>query len=89
MANPSLKRSLFLSCFPTQFLRSIITPQSSTICRKHLLSTVSDSDKSSSSLSSMSSFTVQYLTNTCGFPLEDALSASEKLQLNENKTDLI
>ncbi|KAM7465763.1 hypothetical protein LguiB_013325 [Lonicera macranthoides] len=83
MANPTLKRSLFLSCFPTQFLRNIITPQSSTICRKHLLSTVSDSDKS---LSSVSSFTVQYLMNTCGFPLEDALSASKKLQLNENKS---
>ncbi|KAM7465760.1 hypothetical protein LguiB_013322 [Lonicera macranthoides] len=83
MANPTLKRSFFLSCFPTQFLRSIITPQSSTICRKHLLSTVSDSDKS---LSSVSSFTVQYLMNTCGFPLQDALSASKKLQLNENKS---
>lgn len=80
------KRLLFLSsCFPTQFLRRLITaPQPSTIIsQKHLLTTVLDSDKASSPLSS---FTVQYLTNTCGLPLKDALAASKKLQLKENKS---
>lgn len=42
----------------------------------------------STSLSSSPSFTVQYLVNSCGLSLENALSASQKLQLDEKKSEL-
>ncbi|KAM7459871.1 hypothetical protein LguiA_036144 [Lonicera macranthoides] len=66
----------------------IITPQtSSTIIsqRKQFL-VIAHSDKSSSPLLSLSSFTVEFLVNSCGLPLEDALSASKKLQLKQNNS---
>ncbi|KAM7461729.1 hypothetical protein LguiA_029850 [Lonicera macranthoides] len=85
MANLTLKRLLLVSSYlPHQSLRRI-TPQISTVCQRHFLSTVSDSDSDKSSLI-LSSFTVQYLMNTCGLPLKDALSASQKFQLKESKS---
>ncbi|KAM7472615.1 hypothetical protein LguiA_010798 [Lonicera macranthoides] len=66
----------------------IITPQtSSTIIsqRKQFL-VIAHSDKSSSPLLSLSSFTVEFLVNSCGLPLEDAFSASKKLQLKQNNS---
>ncbi|KAM7465757.1 hypothetical protein LguiB_013319 [Lonicera macranthoides] len=87
MANLTLKRLLLVSSYlPHQSLRRI-TPQISTICQRHFLSTVSvsDSDSDKSSLL-LSSFTVQYLMNTCGLPLKDALSASRKFHLKESKS---
>ncbi|KAJ7982430.1 Transcription termination factor like [Quillaja saponaria] len=47
--------------------------------------TVSTSPLSPSS-ASPSSFTVQYLINSCGLPLEVALSTSQKLRLDESDT---
>ncbi|XP_034921237.1 uncharacterized protein [Populus alba] len=43
------------------------------------------STNSSSSLSSSSSFTVQFLVNSCGLPLKSALSVSKKFQIHEKE----
>lgn len=55
--------------------------------QKRLLKTLPTISTSPSS-SPSSSFTVQYLMNSCGLPLETALSASLKLQLDENKPEI-
>ncbi|KAM7476829.1 hypothetical protein LguiB_024072 [Lonicera macranthoides] len=80
---------------PHQFLPAIQQLQKKPIIRhKRFLSTYSDSEPlnvcvaahaSSSSSLSLSSFTVKYLTNSCGLSLQEAFSASKKYQLDELK----
>ncbi|KAM7476830.1 hypothetical protein LguiB_024073 [Lonicera macranthoides] len=97
MANLGLKR--LLHHFSNDFSRLLKTtplPQLQTsssffivvVLQKRLLSSTHSLPVSAlkSSSSSSSSFAVNYLTNSCGIPLKDALSASKKFQLKENKS---
>lgn len=53
--------------------------------QKRFLATTSTSKMRASTVSP-TSFTVQFLTSTCGLPLDSALLASQKLQLEEKKS---
>ncbi|KAJ6694843.1 CGI-12 PROTEIN-RELATED [Salix koriyanagi] len=55
------------------------------LIQKRFLKTSSTSQPPNAS-SSPSSFTVHYLINSCGLPLQSALSVSKKIQIDENNT---
>ncbi|KAG6787746.1 hypothetical protein POTOM_003791 [Populus tomentosa] len=67
-----LSPSLLISLLPKRFIKTAPSP-----------TTTPRPTRSNTTSSSPSSFTLQFLVNSCGLPLETALTASKKFHLNE------
>ncbi|XP_024454224.2 uncharacterized protein LOC18094344 isoform X2 [Populus trichocarpa] len=67
-----LSPSLLISLLPKRFIKTAPSPPTTPL-----------PTRSNTTSSSPSSFTLQFLVNSCGLPLETALTASKKFHLNE------